>query len=256
MTRPLLVLAVVLAIVAVSCGSSEETTTSAADGVAPSTTATTTTTTTTEAPTSTTVPPETTTSSTLAGEPIDFFPEDGHVLSVVGVAHDDVLNVRVGPGIFNDKVDAIEPTGTTTATGNARDLGQAIWVEHDTGDAVGWSNYAFLAYRGGTSDVTSQVVGNLGEVPTAESMEALGLIVAQSLASTEEVRSVIVMSVEATVGDLGEVTYDVVGLPDDSIKGHRLHVFGEPVTDGFTLRNVELTALCQRGVDEDGELCL
>jgi hypothetical protein len=259
----LLILTVSLAIVAAACGSSDETTTSAAGGVTeggattPTTVATTTTaagTTITGAETTTTTTSaETTTSSTLAGTPIDFFPQTGDELTVVGVAHDDALNVRIGPGIFNTILDTLDPTGSTTATGNARDLGLAIWVEHHTGDALGWSNFVFLAFAGATDDATAEVVGLLGEVPTAESMEALGLIVARSLAS-EEPPSFIVMSVAPTVGDLGEVTFDVIGLGDDAVYGYRLHVFGEPVTDGFSLHTVERTFLCSRGVDID-ELC-
>lgn len=261
-SRPLLVLTVSLAIVAAACGSSDETTTSVADSAAPATTVTTSTTSATQTTitpgeTTTTTSAETatsSTSSTLAGTPIDFFPQTGDELAVVGVAHDDVLNVRVGPGIFNDIVDTLEPTGSTTATGNARDLGLAIWVEHATGDTVGWSNFVFLAFAGATDDATAEVVGLLGEVPTADSMEALGVIVAQSLAS-EEPPSFIVVSVAPTVGDLGEVTYDVIGLGDDAVYGYRLHVFGEPFTDGFSLHTVERTYLCSRGVDAD-ELCV
>ena len=262
MTSPhrLALIVVVLALVAAACGSSDETTTSAADSVATQTTATTetTTTTTTGATTSTTsttsTVSETTTSSTLAGEPIDFFPQPGDVLSVVGVAHNDTLNVRVGPGIFNSIVDTLDSTSDTTANGIARDLGQAIWVEHNTGAEVGWSNSAYLAFTGGTDDATPEVVAVLGEVPTAESMEALGLIVAGSLASTEP-PSILVLTVAPIVGELAEITYDVIGLGDDSVYGYRLHVFADPVTDGFTLRNVERTFLCGRGVTEDGELC-
>ncbi len=258
-SRPLLVLTVSLAIVAAACGSSDETTTSAADTVASPTTAATSTTSAAEATTtseveSTTTIPETTTSSTLAGQVIDFFPQPGDVLSVVGVAHNDALNVRAAPGVFNDIVDIIEPDGTSVALGIARDLGLAIWVEHDSGSFLGWSNYTFLAFAGVTDDATSEVVGLLGEFPTADSMEALGRVVAESLASTEP-PSFIVMTVAATVDDLGEVTYDVIGLGDDAVYGYRLHVFGEPVTDGFSLRDVERTYLCSRGVDED-RLCV
>ncbi|GMQ86011.1 MAG: hypothetical protein BMS9Abin07_1583 [Acidimicrobiia bacterium] len=253
--RPFILLALALTLVAVSCGSSGETTTTAEA---------TTTTTVAEATTSTTAAPPTgtdqaattttpTTTTTLAGTPIDFFPQPGDELSVVGVAHDDVLNVRVGPGIFNDIVDTLEPTDTTTATGNARDLGSSIWVEHDTGDTVGWSNFVFLAFAGAADDATAEVVGLLGEVPTADSMAALGRIVADSLASTDP-RSRIVMTVEPT-GDLTEVTYDVIGLGDDAVFGYRLRIFGEEVTDGFSLDTVERTALCGRGVTADG-LCV
>lgn len=63
------------------------------------------------------------------------------------------------------------------------------------------------------------------------------------------------MSVAPTMGDLGEVTYDVIGLGDDATLGYRLHVFGQAVSDGISLHSVERTALCTRGVTTDG-LCV
>ncbi len=62
------------------------------------------------------------------------------------------------------------------------------------------------------------------------------------------------MSVGPTVGDLGEVTYDLGGLGDDSVWGWRLHVFGAPDEDGkgFSLKSVEGTIFCLRAVDEEG----
>jgi len=249
-------LAVVFTLAVVACGGSGDATSTS--GPAPATGAGQATTTVAEttitAVESTTTNPPTTTSSTLAGEVVDFFPQAGDVLSVVGVAHNDVLNVRAAPGVFNDVVDTIDPDGTSVALGSARDLGLAIWVEHDTGSALGWSNYAFLAFAGGTDDATAEVVGLLGEVPIADTMEALGLVVAESQASTDP-RSFIVITVAASIGELGEVTYDVIGLGDDAVYGYRLHVVGEPITDGFSLRSVERTALCNRGVDDVG-LCV
>lgn len=247
-----------LALLAAACGSTSETTTSA-DASNTATTTAASSTTTTSAGTATGTDLTTTTAvavttTTLAGVPTDLGPASGDVLAVVGIAHDDVLNVRAAPGAFNPILDTIEPTGTASATGTARDLGRAIWFEHDTGDAVGWSNLSFAAYAGGTDDATEEVVSLLGEIPIAESMGALGLIVAGSLASSEPA-SRIVMSVAPTQGELGEVTYDVIGLGDDSVYGYRLHIFGEEVTDGFSLNTVERTALCSRGVDADG-LCV
>ena len=95
----------------------------------------------------------------------------------------------------------------------------------------------------------------LGETPSAETMLDLGLIVAEALAS-DEPASRIVMSVAPTVGDLGEVTYDVVGIGDDSVLGFRLHVFATPDEggEGFVLKSVEQTVLCGRGLS--GELCV
>ncbi len=247
-----------LALLAAACGSTSETTTSA-DASDTATTTAASSITTTSAGTATGTDLTTTTAvaattTTLAGVPTDLGPASGDVLAVVGIAHDDMLNVRAAPGAFNPILDTIEPTGTATATGTARDLGRAIWFEHDTGDAVGWSNLSFAAYAGGIDDATEEVVSLLGEIPIAESVEALGLIVATSLASSEPA-SRIVMSVAPTQGELGEVTYVVIGLGDDSVYGYRLHIFGEEVTDGFSLNTVERTALCSRGVDADG-LCV
>lgn len=57
------------------------------------------------------------------------------------------------------------------------------------------------------------------------------------------------MSVAPSVGDLAEVTYDVVGIPDDAGLGYRLHVFARPddIGDGFTMSTLEVTDLCRRG---------
>ena len=256
-SRPLAGFIIAIGLVAAACGGVEEATTTTAEAATqpPETTATTTseaTTTTAESTTTTTA--STTTSSTLAGSPTNLGPEEGDVLSVVGVAHDDVLNVREAPGLFNTIIDTIEPTGTAVAAGTARDLGQAIWIVLDTESEEGWSNLSFLAYEGATDDATAFVVEQLGEVPTASSMDELGRMVAETHATTEP-QSRIVMSVAGTSGDLGEVTYDVIGIGDDSVYGYRLHVFGEYEPDAFRLRNVERTAMCLRGIDED-ELCV
>ena len=256
-SRLALFVILLLGLVAAACGTTTETTTSADTSDTATTAAASGTTTSVATATGTDLTTTTAaaaTTTTLAGVPIDLGPASGDVLAVVGLAHDDVLNVRAAPGAFNPILDTIEPTGTATATGTARDLGRAIWFEHDTGDAVGWSNLSFAAYAGGTDDATEEVLSVLGEIPIAESMGALGLIVAGSLASSEPA-SRIVMSVAPTQGDLGEVTYDVIGLGDDSVYGYRLHIFGEEVIDGFSLDRVERTSLCSRGVDAEG-LCV
>ena len=82
-------------------------------------------------------------------------------------------------------------------------------------------------------------------------MEELGLIVAMFMASTDP-PSAIIMSVAPSDT---EVTYDVIGIGDDSVRGYRVRAFGEPVENGFALASVERTWLCVRGADEDG-LCL
>ena len=238
----------------VACGDSgADTTTTSQASTSTSTVATTTT-----ASTSTTTAATTTTSDDdLPGEPIDFGPGAGEELAVVGVAHDDVLNVRSEPGTDSEVVAELEPTATgLIATGRARSLPQSIWFEVDVEGVAGWVSSAFVGYLGLTDDATAEVIETLGDTPGAETMLDLGLIVAEVM-SSDEPPSRIVMSVAPTVGDLGEVTYDVVGLGDDALGGVRLHIFGDPAEggEGFVLSNVERTFICSRGVTDDG-FCL
>ena len=202
-------------------------------------------------PATTTSAPATTATGApdLPGEPIDFGPAAGDTLAVIGVAHDDVLNLRVGPGADQDIVGEISPTyDALTAVGQTRQLPGSFWIAVDYEGTDGWVNLRYIGYLGDTTDATQTVIDNLGEVPGAETMLDLGFIVAESFASKEPV-SDIVLVVAPTVGDLGEITYDVIGLGDDAVRGVRVHVFGEPIVEAFTLDTVEVTTLCGRGVD-------
>ena len=80
------------------------------------------------------------------------------------------------------------------------------------------------------------VIDQFGEVPGAETMLDLGFIVAESFARGAFAE--IVLVVAPTVGDLGEITYDVIGFGDDP-RGGRVHVFGDPIVEAFTLNAVE-----------------
>lgn len=212
----------------------------------------TTTTTTTTAPTTTTT--TTTAPTTIPGEPLELgWPRRGDRLAVVGVRHDDVLNVRRLPGTDQQIVATLAPTGSVTATGEARSLPSSIWFEVETARGRGWVSAAFVAYEGQTIDATADLLSTLGSRPVARTMEELGRIVASHVAGDAAARIVLVRP--GTAADLGEVTYDVIGLEDDAVFGLRLHVFGEPVPGGFSLRSVEETVFCGRGVDADG-LCL
>lgn len=236
---------------------SEATTTSTSETTsttaAPVATTTVETTTTTAAATTTTTAPDST-ATTLPGEPIEFGPMEGDVLMVIGVAHDDVLNLRQLPGPSFDIIDTIPPTYMElVALGNTRDIGQAFWIEVDYEGTVGWVHMGFIGFEGVTDDQTSFVIDQLGERPSAATLSELGLAVAEVFAS-EEPESDLVMVTPESEGDLGEVTYDVIGLGDDAVRGVRVHVFAEPVSAGFSLRTVEVTSICGRGVDADG-LC-
>ena len=113
------------------------------------------------------------------------------------------------------------------------------------------------AFVGGTDDITWRVVELLGDAPSAETMTALGLLVASALVPDEGEGAPQISVVEGPVtDDLGEITLDAVGLADDSILGYRLRVFAHPPENNgdFTLKAVERTLLCRRGVS--GDLCL
>ncbi len=208
----------------------------------------------TKAEVSTTVPVGPT---TLAGDPFDGFPRAGDELLVVGVAHDDVLNARSGPGTDQPIVGELAPTAEgVVATGRARRLSRTIWYEVDLGSSLAWVNSAYVAFGGSTDDITSEVVAAAGARPGAETMIDLGTEVAE-LRSSDDVDSRIVLSVAPTVGDLGEVTFDVIGLADDSLYGERLHIFArqDENGEGFSLVSVERRDLCGRGLSATG-LCV
>jgi germination protein M len=202
----------------------------------------------------TTVPP---TSTTLPGEAFDIGPQAGDVVAVVGVAHDDVLNVRELPGANFAIVTTLDPLADdVVATGRHRLLTSSIWNEVTANSVIGWVNSSYVGYIGGFDDLTSLVVDQMGAIPEAETMLDLGMMVAESF-DPGEGGFRYEMVVTPTVGDLGEVTFDVVGLLDDSQLGYRLHIFGQPVEngEGFSLKSVEATVICGRGVTSDS-LCV
>lgn len=262
-------LALALALVVAACGGDGvDTTTTIDDGAAttvpsetttspPSTTTSAPATTTTTPSTTTTQPPATTTTTEmpdLPGEPIDIGPAEGDVLAVIGVAYDDVLNLRAIPGTAGRILVELEPlVDDLTALGNARLLPQSIWYEVEYEGSAGWVNSSFVGYLGEVTDTTAGLIASIGETPSAPTMEALGALIGEHVASESQSARVTV-TVAATVGDLGEITLDVVGLEDDALRGLRLHVFATPTDGEFTLKSVEQTLLCGRGL-ADG-LCV
>lgn len=203
-------------------------------------------------PTATPVPP-------LPGEPFDFLvPLDGEVVGVIGVAFDDTLFVHEQPGESSPLTGNLPNLASdVSGTGDGRLLPASAWWRIEWQNVEGWVGSGFMARIGATIDFTSEVIelnGNAGM--GAETMTDLGNRVADLLKS-EEPTSRIVVSVAPTVGDLGEITLDIVRLGDDALAGYRIHVFGEPaeVGEGFLLDSVEATLLCSRGVSEDG-LCV
>ena len=253
------IIATTMSLLLVGCGAGEEVATSTS--AIPSTTTTTTelaqtTTTTTLPATTTTVGVSTTESpSGLPGDPIDFGPVEGDILAVIGVAHDDVLNLRSAPGADQDIVAGIPPLfADLIAAGKTRQLAASMWIEVDYSGLDGWVNLRFVAYLGATGDITADLIDGFGEPPVAASMTALGLVIAENILA-EAAGTTAVVSAAPTLENPHEVTYDIVGFEDDSVRGERIHVIGEPSSGGLTLVSVEVTPFCSRGVDESG-LCV
>ena len=244
-----------------STATSETTTSNAAEPTTAPSSTTTTPSSTTSPTTSTTTTTTTTTTpvataTTLAGEPFDLGPLAGDRLGVVGVASDDVLNVRVGPGTDQAIIARLSPLySDIIATGEHRILTQSIWNQVTVGSFTGWANSSYMAYLGSVDDITSDLVASSfgGTIPTAETMLDLGMLVANDLKS-DDPASKITVSVAPDVGDLGEITIDIIGLGDDALFGIRIVVFGQPFEDGFSLGSVERQLLCGRGLS-DGGLC-
>ncbi|MDH3680853.1 MAG: SH3 domain-containing protein [Acidimicrobiia bacterium] len=191
------------------------------------------------------------TSTTLPGEPYDGFAAEGDVLVVMGVAHNDVLNIRAAPGTDQEIVATAAPTADDlVATGEARMLPNSIWYEVTADGITGWASTAFLAFLGSTDDVTSAFLDG-GPLPETETMVEMGELVAAGFA-IDDPPSKVVQTVAPSVGDLGEVTYDVVGQADDAVGGLRLHVFATPSesSEGFVLKSIEATTFCTRGVSD------
>lgn len=193
--------------------------------------------------------------TTLPGEEFIGYVTEGDVLGVVAVRHDDVLNIRALPGADQKVVATAAPTDVDlVATGRARLLPGAIWFELTQGTTTGWANARYLGHVARTDDVTAAFLADYGEAPEAETLVQLGELVAAEFASVDP-PSAIVLTVAPSVGDLGEVTYDVIGLGDDSVLGFRLHLFATEGEGGesFVLRTIEQTLFCMRGTA--GDIC-
>lgn len=201
---------------------------------------------------------ETAENGDLPGEPIEVYPYEGDEIDVVGVAVDDVLHVRDLPDPEADSLAELDPlTEGLVASGHNRLLDEyGMWVELDTGDVTGWSNMTYLGYLGEVEDVTDDFDG----IETASSMEELaeevGELAAENSGAADNPEHFIQIVDGPASGDQDEITVDVLGIPDDSLKGERLHVVATASGSAdYQISAVERTLICARGTDEAG-LCL
>ncbi len=189
------------------------------------------------------------------GEEAELFAQKGENFIVVGVAYNDLLNLRATPSASAEILLGARPTGDElTSTGRTWEVSGSYWYEVEFRGETGWINSRFVAYEGLTFDETSDVVAaNDGELPAAETLIDLADFVSQQFVS-QDVQSEVIQVSEVEIGDLYTVTYDVIGLADDAAKGSRLQVFGVEDESGeaIVLKSVEVTDLCLRGAGDQG----
>ena len=238
----------------------------------------------------------TTPDTELPGTPATFGPAAGTQLGVIGVAHDDWLNVRDVP---NGEVVAtltlqLSPQSPAesallvrdaeaeaafarigvagvTATGRSRDLATSTWHEIQAGPIIGWasSNYLAPLVPETALDITAQVTADIDGATTADTFTALVERIVATVVSDEPASRVRTVAPPDAFEAVVDIAVDVVGQPDDSIRGYRLLISADAagdvaaaVTDGdiatdagpYMLRSVSATPLCysHRGVSADG----
>ncbi len=233
----------------------------------------------------------------LPGTPAAFGPTEGTRLGVIGVTHDDWLNLREvpngqivatlsirignsaaeGPSLLVREPDAVGHLATLdivglTATGRSRQLTTSTWHEIQAGPVIGWASSNYLApfAPGQVQDVTSEVAFGIGsEAEAATLRELTDVVVAEFASQADPVSRVRTVAPPSVFEGVVEIAVDVVGLPDDSVRGYRLTIAADAAgdwlaasTDGdlstdagpYSLRQVSATTLCysHRGVSTDG----
>ncbi|MCP4962872.1 MAG: GerMN domain-containing protein [Actinomycetia bacterium] len=194
----------------------------------------------------------------LPGEPFEGILPPAAILGAIGVAVDDLLNVRALPGADQAILDSLDPLTTGLVhTGRARRLGPptAVWYEVEVNGLVGWVHSRFVAPLSGVFDITSEVVDVVGEIPTGDTVGEIGEIVLEARSRFADPKPTGIVVDGPSAGDLHEITYDLIGFGDDSVLGERLHLFIAEEGGTFGLKSVEVTYLCARGAGGGTGLC-
>ena len=184
----------------------------------------------------------------LPGEPVDGFPGAGVALTIVGVSSQEILNLRIGPGVDFDSIARMPPDTRLTATGRNRDLGSSVgtWYQVRAGDDVGWVISTYVAELGASRDVTDQ----FDPAPRADSPGDLIDVVVTAWGG--DPASAVVVYGPITIDDL-QFRVDVPSASDDSVVGARLFVVARVTNDRYIVTRVTATQLCARGVSGTGD---
>ena len=184
---------------------------------------------------------------TPVGQLIDGPVQEGDVLGVVGVAHDDRLNVRLRPGTAQPVMTTLAPTAEVVATGQVWALPESTWYELQSGP--GWVNSRHVAFIAATRAVPPRVWE--GWELEAETITQLGqLFIDQAVADLDSPPSITVISVAPTDT---EITYDIVGIGDDDQYGSRVRIIARDPSENveaafLQIERIEATAFCSQGI--------
>ncbi len=146
---------------------------------------------------------------------------------------------------------SIGPLATVAATGDTWRGPESFWYQVATEGGTGWAEVEHLAFLGAVDDATAEVVAALGSVPSATTIEALGLDAIAPFLSTEPATAV-TMTVAPGTGGVDDITYDLIEVGDDALRGVRMRIRASNEGSGFVLESVERTALCARGLSGAG----
>lgn len=176
------------------------------------------------------------------------------------------------PGEHSEVVAELEPTDAVLLTGRVRNLttavedeGQGIFTEVELADGYGWVQMANFYHFGAHQEATAEFIDEVP--PTEDARELVGSVGERATGGepgTDQTSEdpgaedygpdwVVVTGPEDFDEDFYRV--DVTGRMDDSVAGRRLFVYVDEAAGGYELARVDATALCYRGVSEDG-LCV
>lgn len=157
---------------------------------------------------------------------------------VVGVVHDDQLNVRSRPDASAPVLARLSPTATSVEVTTRR---QGEWRQVKVDGQTGWAHGRYLAQFGEPADATQEARA-AGIAPTRA--EVVRVVARRMGGEGSKVTT-------ATTGRKPVV--DVLGVEDDSLLGTRLRLVIVPGEAGFEVRRATAQPICARGVTAQGQ---
>ncbi len=193
---------------------------------------------------------------TVPGEPLDFGPNLGRPLTIVGVEVGDELNFRVAPSPDADIVASYPITLTEFdmyALGEAWAAPTGVWWKVNVMGHDAWANQKYLGVRGGSAPIFDEVAAEL-QILVFESIEQGALAAAETRATVEPAsRVVAITEPEITPlgdgGGVGSMWFDVLDIGDHLQKGERLKVEFDVVFDEATPEPNDIAFVVLSGVE-------